>query len=91
MMISLTHDIQSYLHNIILKLSSTTACLNKFRLQHAHLILLNPEVSLVETIVRSKIPQIFTLEQTLIHQGNKLAIIMQIYQLHTVKELATRQ
>lgn len=35
--------------------------------------------------------EISTLEQTLEPQGNMLAIILQLYQLDTVKELATRQ
>lgn len=38
-----------------------------------------------------KIPQISNLEQTLHQQENKLAFIMQFYQLHTVGELVTWQ
>src|SRR3954467_14349595 len=43
------------------------------------------------TRVRSNISQISTLDLTLQHQGNKLAFFMQLYQLHTVEKLATRQ
>src|ERR1044072_1143361 len=40
--------------------------------------------------VRSNISQISTLEQTLL-STNKLVFFMQLYQLHTVEKLATRQ
>src|SRR3954464_6049549 len=45
----------------------------------------------IHTRVRSNISQISTLDPTLQRQGNKLAFFMQLYQLHTVDKLATRQ
>src|SRR4051812_1315882 len=43
------------------------------------------------TRVLSNISQISIFDLTLQHQGNKLDFFMQLYQLHTVEKLATRQ
>lgn len=102
MMIALIHDIHDYfITKYIVNLSHLHSrtnfdynmhifdyCMFELSLTTRYTSQSNHEASPIETRVWSKILQISTLDQTLQHQGNKLAIIMQFYQVHTMKELA---